>query len=233
MNHNRVRGSRARWWLLLCVLAANPATFAQNQISSNGNIQILKLRWEKEVRLPRNFDPSLISTGVGFSDPTARTSASGPRTAADAARAATSAQDAAAGASTAFPALPNRLPVFYSYSMKIRNGDVKTIEAVAWDYLFIDTKSGREVGRHQFLSYEKVASGKTVTFKSQLRSPPTRIVQAGNIPGKSPKYAEHAAVQCVLYADNSTWRSPDAAPDICKLLANARPVKRKEPSRQN
>jgi len=216
--------------MLVCVLVfTSPSIFAQNETDSNG-VEILKLHWEKQLRLPRNFDPSVISTSVGLNDPTARTSASGPGTAVDATRAATSAQSAAAGASTVFPATPNRLPVFYAYSMKIRNRAAKTVEAVAWDYIFVDTASGVEVGRHQFLSYEKVANGKTVTFKSQLRSPPTRVVQAGKPDERQHTYAEHAAVECVLYADNSTWRSPRAPLDICNLLASARQVKR---SRQN
>lgn len=223
-----------KWFMCVCVLLlVSPAVLAQNQTDSNNNIEILKLHWEKQVRLPRNFDPSATSTGAAFNDPTARTSASGPATAVDATRAATSAQNAAAGASTAFPATPSRMPVFYAYSMKIRNDGGKTIEALAWDYLFVDSTSGAEVGRHQFLSYEKVGSGKTVTFSSQLRSPPTRIVQVSKVHQKQPQVAEHAVVQCVLYADATAWRNPQAAPDICKLLANGRPAKRKEPLRQN
>ena len=230
MNPKRALVPPLKWSMVVCALVlTSPAVFSQNEANSNNNIEILKLHWEKEVRLPRNFDPSAMSTGVTFNDPTVRTSASGPPTAVDATRAATSAQNAAAGASTAFPATPSRLPVFYAYSMKIRNDAGKTIEALAWDYVFVDGTSGAEIGRHQFLSYEKVGSGKTVTFTSQLRSPPTRIVQVSNEHQKHPKLAEHAVVQCVIYADETTWRDPRAAPDICKLLANARPTKRKEP----
>jgi hypothetical protein len=234
MKDNRAGAPLWRWSVLFCALViTSPAIFAQNEADPNNHIEILKLHWEKQVRLPRNFDPSVISTGVPFNDPTARTSPSGPMTATDAARAATRAQNAAAGASTAFPATPTRLPVFYAYSMKIKNDAAKTIEAVAWDYVFIDGTNGTEVSRHQFLSYEKVASGKTVTFKSQLRSPPTRIVQVADTHQQHSKLLEHAVVQCVLYADQTAWRNTQAAPDICKLLANARPLKRKEPSRQN
>jgi len=230
----RALSSSLKWSMCLCVLVlASPAILAQNETDSNNNIEILKLHWEKQVRLPRNFDPAATFTGATFNDPTARTSASGPATAVDATRAATSAQNAAAGASAVFPATPSRLPVFYAYSMKIRNDAGKTIEALAWDYVFVDRSSGKEVGRHQFLSYEKVASGKTVTFSSQLRSPPTRIVQVSDTHQKNPRLAEHAVVQCVLYADETTWQNPQASPDSCKLLANARPAKRKELSRQN
>ena len=133
-------------------------------------------------------------------------------------RVATRTQSAAAGGGTAFPETPARLPIVYVYSMKIKNDGARMIAAVAWDYVFIDKSSSHEVGRHQFLSYEKVAAGKTVTFKSQLRSPPTRVVQASNERAKHPQLAERAVVQCVLYADDSSWRNHDAAVDICNLL---------------
>lgn len=235
VNTKRALGPSLKWSVLICVLTlTSPAIFAQDVTdSTNGKIEILKLHWEKQVRLPRNFDPSVISSGVTFNDPTARTSASGPATASDATRAATSAQNAAAGANTAFPAAPNRLPVFYVYSLKIRNTGAKTIKAVAWDYVFIDNSSLTEVGRHQFLSYEKVAAGRSVTFKSQLRSPPARVVQASNVRPSKSGFAERAVVQCVLYADDSTWHNPRGTSDICGLLAKAGPVKRKGPSRQN
>ena len=234
MNPRRALAPLFKWSMSLCVLVLpSPAIFGQNAMDLNNSIEILKLHWEKQVRLPRNFDPSASSTSAPFNDPTARTAASGPATAIDATRAATSAQNAAAGASTAFPATPSRLPVFYAYSIKIRNDAGKTIEALAWDYIFVDSNSGTEVGRHQFVSYERVASGKTVTFTSQLRSPPTRIVQVSDTHQRRPNLAEHAVVQCVLYADETTWRNPQAAPDLCELLANARPVRQKGRSRQN
>ena len=220
MKDKRPAAQRSNWLLLSCALLFSSATVLAQETNdpNKSNIEILKLHWEKQVRLPRNFDPSVISTGATFNDPAARTSAAAPTTALDATRAATSAQNAAAGSSTAFPATPSRLPVVYVYSMKVKNDGAKMVEGVAWDYVFIDKSSNRELGRHQFLSYEKVATGKTVTFKSQLRSPPTRVIQASSTRAKHPQMAERAVVQCVLYADDSSWRNPDAPMDACSLL---------------
>src|SRR5260370_37412947 len=78
-------------------LAATISSFGQRSIeTSPPAIEILKLKWEKEVRLPRNFDPSVIPTNGSFVDPALRTSAAAPTSALDATRAATSARDAAA-----------------------------------------------------------------------------------------------------------------------------------------
>src|ERR1043166_231053 len=87
-----------RIFSILCALALSVlAVRAQEPNRVDGpNIEILKLHWEKQVRLPRNFDPAVMSTGVTANDPIARTAASGPPTAADATRAATSAQSNAA-----------------------------------------------------------------------------------------------------------------------------------------
>ncbi|MFN2578234.1 MAG: hypothetical protein ABR607_11145 [Pyrinomonadaceae bacterium] len=220
MKLKRAANRPSKWFLLSCAFVLSSiSAFAQETNNSNkSNIEILKLRWEKQIRLPRNFDPSVIATGGTFSDPASRTSSGTPASSLDAVRAATRAQSAAAGGTTTFPDTPARLPIVYVYSIKIKNAGAKTIEAVAWDYVFIDKNSDRELGRHQFLSYQRVNPGKTATFQSQLRSPPTRIVQASNSHAKRPQFTERAVVQCVLYADDSSWKHHDSALDVCTLL---------------
>jgi hypothetical protein len=121
------------------------------------------------------------------------------------------------------------MPVFYVYSMKIRNADSRVIEGIAWDYLFIDPNNNSELGRHQFVSYAKVATGQSVTLQGQLRSPPTRVVPASN-EGKNthPKFVERAVIECVLYADDTMRRNPSAREGVCEFLKNSKPsIKRK------
>jgi hypothetical protein len=208
---------RSKWLLLSCALLFSSATALAQETNdpSKSNIEILKLHWEKQMRPPRNFDPSVVSTAGVFRDPSAMTPTS---SAMDATRVTNSIQNPPPTAGSAFPATPGRLPIYYAYSMKIKNDGARMIEGVAWDYVFIDKSSNNELGRHQFLSYEKVAAGKTVTFKSELRSPPTRVVQASNSREKHPQFTERAVVQCVLYADDSSWRNHDAPVDVCSLL---------------
>jgi len=120
--------------------------------------------------------------------------------------------------------------VFYLYSMKVRNIGAKSIEGVAWDYLFIDSISNSQVGSHQFLSYEKAAPGKTVTFQRQTRSPPTRVVDASDKKDQRPKFIERAVIQCVLYADDTLWRSPQARAGVCDLLKKSKVVVKRKRS---
>src|SRR3977135_2697834 len=49
------------WISFLCLIAAG-TPFAQGTIDNSvlPGIEIVKLKWQKEVRLPRNFDPSIL-----------------------------------------------------------------------------------------------------------------------------------------------------------------------------
>ena len=209
---------------LAIILAASGAScLAQAQTQNPApSIEILKLKWERQVRLPRNFDPSVIPAGGAFSDPARSTSTAANAAPVGGLPATQSNPD------VAFPSIPGRLPVVYVYSLKIRNSSAKTIEGVAWDYYFIDQAGNKEVGRHQFLSYERVLPNKGTTFHALLRSPPVRLVQLPPQRKKSSKPLERAMVQCVLYADNTVWRNPAARSGICEFLANQRSLLKKK-----
>jgi hypothetical protein len=213
----------------LFLLASGLSLGQESPGSVAPNIEIVKLKWQREVRLPRNFDPSVSPANGSFVDPASRTSAAAPTSTLDATRAATSARSAAAEASNEFPSTPKRLPVFYIYSMKIRNLGLKAIDGVVWDYLFIDPRSKSEVSSHQFLSYAKVATNKTVTLEGDLRSPPTRIVRASDS-GKDahPKFVEQGVIQCILYADGSVWKNPQATDGLCDLFKNSKPANKQK-----
>jgi len=232
MQARRDAALRLKW---LCVvftsLVASGASFGQEALDPNKpNVEILKLHWEKQVRLPRNFDPSVIPTGGTFSDPASRTSSStGGSSSVEATRAATSTRSAAAGSNSPFPSTPGRLPVFYVYALKLKNIGPKTIEGIAWDYLFIDPASNAELGNHQFLSYARIPIDKTAKLEAQLRSPPTRVVRSSDsTKGAHPKLIERSVVQCVLYADNTVWKNPHARDGVCELLKNDKAVMKRK-----
>ena len=98
--------------------------------------------------------------------------------------------------------------------MKIQNHGSKEIEGVAWDYIFLDPSTSAEVGRHQFLSFERVEPNKSATFHSEQRTPPVRTLSAD----ANKKLAEKSVIRCVLYADGTTWREANTTEDVCGLL---------------
>ena len=198
-------------------LAAGVKCFPQNP----GNtpplpFEILKLKWEKQAKLPESFDPSNGGASGSIND--SATSGGGSRGGAGGSGGSASTTQGLQAAS------PSRVFFTYVYSMKIRNTGSKEIEGVAWDYVFLDPSNSAEVGRHQFLSFEKVASNKTATFQSEQRTPPVRVIRNQNSDvNKHEKLVEKSVVQCVLYDDGTTWRNEKASSDICNLLKKGKP----------
>ena len=199
---------------IICFLAAGVFgliggvnCFPQTEVSTAPlPFEILKLKWEKQARLPENFDPSNGGASGTIND--SATSSSSSRGGGGA--------GGGGGATTQGmqPAAPSRVFFSYVYSMKVRNTGSKEIEGVAWDYVFLDPSNSAEVGRHQFLSFEKVPSNKTATFQSEQRTLPVRTLSAD----ANKKLAEKSLIRCVLYADGTTWREANTSEDVCNLL---------------
>ena len=188
------------------------------------NIEILKLKWEKQTRLPKDFDPSVIPTGIIFSEPASQTIRPGTSAATAASRDVAIAQtNPSTQENGTFGKAPSQMPIFYVYSMRIKNIGAKTIQGMAWDYEFLDSISNAVVGRHQILSFTNLASEKITTVEAPLRVPPIPTVQAGKAPDqKNEKFLERAVVQCVLYADQTTWKSTQAPEGVCEVLKKAK-----------
>jgi len=224
------RFAKRSWFFLIPALTAMSA-FAQTPADSTSpNLEILKLHWEKQIRLPRNFDPAPTTGGGGFVDPSARTSVytttSNP---ADINRPAVSGNRTNSLPGVAFPTVPGRMPIFYNYSMKVKNNGVKVIEGIAWDYIFIDPKSDKEIGRHQFLSYARISTNQESTLRAELRSPPVRVIpNPASASAKQQQLSGRALIQCVLYADDSIWKNPQAPAGVCDLLRNTKPAAKRK-----
>ena len=215
---------RLSWLILLGPLVCGMAAAQLEQPSAPPLIEVIKLKWEKEARLPQNFDPAGGSTGSINDSATSSRSGGGAGSG-----------GGGGGTSTTQgmqPSAPSRVSFLYVYSMKIKNHGSKEIDGVAWDYVFLDPTTSAELGRHQFLSFEKVASDKTVTFQSEQRTPPVRRIpaQASEV-NKHEKLLEKSEIKCVLYADGTTWRHANASDDVCNLLRKGKAgLSRKRPA---
>jgi hypothetical protein len=202
--------------------------------SGSSNIEIIKLEWKREVRLPRNFDPAVIPTGGTFNDPATRISSTAPTTSATESARTSAPRSSADTASGTFPATPSRLPVFYVYSMKIKNVGPKAIAGIAWDYIFIDPNLSSEIGRHQFLTYAKIPTTKTVTLRGDLRTPPISVIGAPTSgSNKHSRFTERAVVQCLLFEDESVWKNPSGRNGVCEFLKSKDLVKQRHGAGQS
>lgn len=186
--------------------------------------EILKLKWEKQAKLPQNFDPSGGGSPGTINDPTGSSrGSSGGGSNSDSSGSTTQGLQASS---------PSRITFAYLYSIKIKNRLEKQIEGVAWDYVFLDPSNSQELGRHQFLSFQKVEPGKTATFQIEQRTPPVRIFRTQTVAeNKHGKLSETAVIRCVLYADGTTWRDPNTSEDVCALLRKGKAgLSRKRPT---
>lgn len=127
---------------------------------------------------------------------------------------------------------PNRLPLptdgsavrierrqLQVYSMELSNDGPKAIKALAWDFIFSDTRTFVQLLRHSFANVQKIDSGQKKTVKFTTALSPPKLVDAAT-PGKDPKmwFRESAQLQCVLFADGSTWERPEATGKPCDRL---------------
>lgn len=195
--------------ILLSLTAAVTIGAQEGQANVPPNIEIIKIKWEKDMRFPQNYDPS-----NGGANGTINDSATSSRSGSGGG----SGGGGGAGSTTQGmqPSTPSRVSFVYAYSMKIRNHGSKEIEGVAWDYIFLDPSTSAELARHQFLSFDKVEPEKTTTFQSQQRKPPVRIIPGQE--GNKSKFSEKGLIRCVLFSDGTTWREPNTAEDVCELL---------------
>jgi len=224
--HFRFAG-KASATVLFCIFTCAGAFAQSEEKKPSSGIEILKLKFEKQTRLPRNFDPSVIPTNQVFSSMESRTVIPGSTQApnGDEVRREAASRSAALAPVDVFPNTPAGLPFFYLYSLKIQNVGSKTIQAVAWDFVFIQVSTKAVLGIHQFLSYAIAKPEHTVSLQARQRTRPIAVVQAANADPKSkPKLLERAIIECVLYDDETMWKNPEGRAAVCDLLKSSKPT---------
>jgi hypothetical protein len=216
-------------FLMISAIVSSTIALAQETADSTSSsaIQIVKVHWQKQIRLPSNYDPAIIPTRGVFVDPASKAPTSLPGSGVDATRPPNSNPNTSIDSNIFFPATPRRMPIYYLYSMKVKNVGAKRIVGVAWTYSFLDRETKAELGRHEFLSYKKIAPGAVGVFENPLRSPPVRVVKTSDNSSSQRQVSERATVQCILFADETVWRNVHASPEVCKFLSGGNPARRK------
>jgi hypothetical protein len=98
---------------------------------------------------------------------------------------------------------------FYLYSVELQNDGAKPIKAVLWDYIITDSSTNEELGRHNFVSFDKVGRNSSRALRAKSRVSPSRIVtvQDSPPPGNS-TVVDRVILRCVVYEDGSVWHQP-------------------------
>lgn len=110
----------------------------------------------------------------------------------------------------------------YTYQVRIKNVSGKTIEAVDWEYLFLDPGAGSEFARHRFQSFRRAEPGKSLTLVGTSFAPPTRVLNARQ-DNKTKPQEENLVIRCVLYSDGTAgWRTAGTEGDCESIRKSAR-----------
>ena len=108
---------------------------------------------------------------------------------------------------------------FLLYSVELKNEGARSIKAVLWDYIITDSNTREELGRHEFVSFEKIArnGSKAMTAKSSFS--PSRIVTVQNSPPTANSIVvERVILRCVLFDDESVWEQPGTLSGTCEAF---------------
>jgi hypothetical protein len=127
----------------------------------------------------------------------------------------------------AAPSGPKRRREEYAYQAQIRNAGEATIEAVDWEYLFLDAATGGEMARHRFQTFRRARPGKSLTLVGNSVAPPTRVINAAAQGGKRNSFEERVVIKCVAYADGTMrWRAGGVESDCDSIKTAAAQARR-------
>jgi len=199
--------------LLLSLLVVPIASYAQTlpASASSSQVEVVKFSWSKE-RLNWEQNP-FGGPNENFHEMQFR--ARSEKRVTDAKKSGTAGQnstaerdlkvDAAIVAAGRQPSGPARY--YFIYRAFLKNSSTKPIEEIDWDYVFIDSATGQELGRHQFTSTKIIQPGKSKELTFMLSTPPTKriSVHALNKQERS-GIADQVVVVRVKYSDGSVWQ---------------------------
>jgi len=93
----------------------------------------------------------------------------------------------------------------YAYRIKVQNQHTKAVEAVFWEYRFVDPSSPDQVTRRQFLCGVNIAVGKGKELEAFSRSGPSDVVNVKTLNSGTP-FLESVLINRIEYADGTVWQ---------------------------
>jgi hypothetical protein len=225
--------------LLLCVTTVASAQSPAPTADAPTGVSVLKYNWRNMTYRPGWDDPSSSAASQGVEDlrtlpsqdlGTSRTAtplgvaARRPRERSS--EATTAPQGRPTEITASPPSGPSSRREQYNYQAQIRNDGEGTIEAVDWEYVFLDASTGDELARHRFQTFRRARPGKSLTLVGTSVAPPSRVVSAASQGGKRGAFAERIVVKCVAYADGTMRRRAGGAENDCDAISAAAQTRR-------
>ncbi|HEX9425019.1 MAG TPA: hypothetical protein VF899_17390 [Pyrinomonadaceae bacterium] len=200
--------------LLLCILFLFCSVTARSQSTNTPHrlpdVIVVKYSWTKE-RIAWERDP-FSGTNESFGDMRQRASDDKRRERAVALGNIGEANriEREARAEQVIKSRPPAPPRYaFIYKVSVKNIGAKTIKELDWDYIFFDSATEQEIGRHQFASTENIGPGKSKELSFFNPSPPTKTISIYALDKKERVNLGEAVVLVrIEYADGSFWQSP-------------------------
>lgn len=97
---------------------------------------------------------------------------------------------------------------YFVYRATVQNQGPQTVQAVDWDYVFYDSLTRQELGRHQLTSEIKIGPGQKKKLEVALRLPPTATVSVSEFNSKEERagFSEQVTLTRVAFTDGTVWR---------------------------
>lgn len=98
----------------------------------------------------------------------------------------------------------------FLYKVRVKNTGQKAIKVVDWDYIFVDSMTQDEVGRHQFTTEEKISPGKSKELTVMASQPPSKTISVYALDKNERKgLTGEVVVIRVEFTDGSVWQRPE------------------------
>ena len=91
----------------------------------------------------------------------------------------------------------------YSYSVELKNLADKKVQAVEWDYVFVEAGTGKELRRHSFRNDVGIGVGKRKKVEVKSATGPHAVVDVNVLSGESA--GERVEIKRVIYSDGTKW----------------------------
>lgn len=97
---------------------------------------------------------------------------------------------------------------WFVYRATVKNSGTKTITALEWDYVFLDSDKAEQVGQHSFRHRVKIRTGKSTELIGQSTKPPSYIIDATKAKKGEAQLSEEVIIRRIEYEDGSFWQRP-------------------------
>lgn len=92
----------------------------------------------------------------------------------------------------------------YIYETRVKNTGNKKIKAVAWEYVFSDPETKRELGRKRFVSRLKINPGEEKMLREESRFPPSEVALVTQADAAlTDQYSGRVVIRAIGYTDGT------------------------------